>query len=368
MDNIIEPTIEYDFTKLQLGIPVSHPNSTYVTRLFMNNKPIYMQTPKCTTKAGFITSGKKTYCDLMFSSDDSIFIDWVTNLEKRCHELICSKSDSWFQTTYTNEDIESAFVSPLKIYRSGKYYLLRVNVKPVMKIYNDLNAEIAHGDINETTNMITIIEFYGIKFTSRNFQLEVELKQSMVVSPDEFLGNCFIKTKKPEIELKISEIPNKPIESIDEPFVKVKEAESFVEPIESPFESNEPPFEPIDEPIVKEAESNESFEPTEPPEPEHESNEIIGLVPTNSLELSEFDFDIAERLEESEPLQLKRPTDQYYNEYNVLITRANKLKSELRRIYLEARFIKEKHSLNVVDMDENMDSDIDISDNEDDNV
>lgn len=350
MDNIIEPTMDYDFTKLQLGIPVSHPNSTYLTRLFTNNKPIYMQTPKCTTKAGFVTSGKKIYCDLMFSSDDSIFIDWVMNLERKCHDLICKKSDAWFQTTYTSDDIESAFVSPLKIYKSGKYYLLRVNVKPTMKIYDDLNSEVSHAEINETTNMITIIEFYGIKFTSRNFQLEVELKQSMVVSPDDFLANCFIKTpKKQEIELKVSEIP-----------IITNELDNAL--IEEPTEPElEPEQNVVEEPLFKEEEPEPKL--TEEPE----MNEIIGPVET-SLELSEFNFDIGERLEESDPLQLKRPVDQYYNEYNLLISKANKLKSDLRRIYLEAQLLKEKHSLVVGDIDKNIDSDIDISDNEDDDV
>lgn len=345
MDNIIEPTMNYDFSKLQLGIPVSHPNSTYITRLFMNNKPIYIQTPKCATKTGITTSGKKMHCDLMFSSDDSIFIDWVTSLEKKCHDLICKKSDTWFQTTYTSDDIESAFVSPLKIYRSGKYYLLRVNVKPNMKIYNDLNSEIPYAEINENTNMITIVEFYGIKFTSRNFQLEMELKQCMVVSPDEFLGNCFIKIKKAEPDLvPIPEIKSEPIQEQVQDLVPVPEQE---------IKTEEP-----------EPESETKTEEQEEPEnklEEHKGN----LVP---LELAEFDFDIGERLEESEPLQLKRPTDQYYNEYNLLISRANKLKSELRRIYLEAHQLKDKYCLVVEDINTKIDSDIDISDNEDDDV
>jgi hypothetical protein len=71
-----------------------------------------------------------------------------------------------------------------------------------------------------------------------------------------------------------------------------------------------------------------------------------------------------ERLEESVPLHLKRPTDQYYKEYNDVITRANKLKEELNRVYLEARAIKEKYDLNVDDVDKTIYSDIDISDNE----
>ena len=41
--------------------------------------------------------------------------------------------------------------------------------------------------------LISILEIQGIKFTSRNFQIEIELKQAMVVSPDPFLDECFIK-------------------------------------------------------------------------------------------------------------------------------------------------------------------------------
>ena len=353
IDNIIEPTMNYDFNKLQLGIPVAHPNSTYVTRLFMHNKPIYIQTPKCTTKAGFITSGKKIYCDLMFHSDDSIFIDWVTHLELKCHDLICEKGESWFQTTYTTDDIESAFVSPLKIYKSGKYYVLRVNVKPNMKVYNDLNAEISHSEINDSTTMITIIEFYGIKFTSRNFQMEVELKQSMVVSPDDFLGNCFIKPTNKVLQ---QQQPSPLI--VDHPIVEEKQQQQQQqEPLEPPIIEEEPKetsIKPNVELIIEEKEESQPIEP------------FVSIDEFEPLELSEIDFNISERLEESEPLHLKRPVDQYYSEYNALITKADKLKSELRRIYLEAQILKEKHSLVVNEIDKNIDSDIDISDNEDD--
>jgi hypothetical protein len=368
IDNIIEPTMNYDFNKLQLGIPVAHPSSTYITRLFMQNKPIYMQTPKCTTKAGFVTSGKKIYCDLMFQSDDSIFIDWVTNLELKCHSLICEKGESWFQTTYTKDDIESAFVSPLKIYKAGKYYILRVNVKPTMKVYNDLNAEIPHSDINDTTTMITIIEFYGIKFTSRNFQMEVELKQSMIVSPDDFLGNCFIKPTNKNVQQQQQPLEEpQPLEPLEEPptttttttITNVPTVEtSTVDPPTLEDYPNVPTVELVVEksPILIESESEE----------EEENTIVEPFVSIEPLELSEMDFDISERLEESEPLHLKRPIDQYYSEYNTLITKADKLKSELRRIYLEAQILKEKHSLVVNEINKDIDSDMDdISDNED---
>jgi hypothetical protein len=352
-NNIIEPVIDYDFSKVQLGIPVSHPNSTFVSRIFLNNKPLYIQTPKCTTKNGIVTSGKKIYCDLMFSSDDSIFIDWVTNLELKCQLLICNKSVSWFETEYTKDDIETAFSSPLKIYKSGKYYLLRVNIKPTMKIYNDLNAEVSFNDIDENVNMITVIEFYGIKFTSRNFQIEVELKQSMIVSKDEFVGNCFIN--RPVIQQ--SREKEKEVEKEVEKVEKEKEVE-LDQPKYIPREPDEPPQ------LLSNIQSVETETETEKEiEKENDATEELPFQ-SNDLELSEFEFD-AERLEESVPLQLKRPIEQYYKEYNDLIEQANKLKKSLTKIYSLANNLKETHSLNVNNIEQYIYSDIDILDNED---
>jgi hypothetical protein len=129
----------------------------------------------------------------MFDNNDTVFINWIENLESKCQELIHNKGDAWFQTKLEKDDIETAFTSPFKIYKTGKYYLLRVNVKPNIKIYNETDTIIKIEDITHEKNIISILEIQGIKFTSRNFQIEIELKQSMVVSPDPFLDECFIK-------------------------------------------------------------------------------------------------------------------------------------------------------------------------------
>jgi hypothetical protein len=136
MDNIIEPTIDFDFTNVYLSPPSSLTGGAYFTRLVLHNKPLYIHTPKCLTKQGFIKSGKKIYTDLMFDNSDTIFIQWLENLESKCQELICAKSEQWFEGGLDKTDIETAFTSPIKIFKSGKYYLLRVNVKPNIKIYN----------------------------------------------------------------------------------------------------------------------------------------------------------------------------------------------------------------------------------------
>ena len=194
MDNIIEPTVDYDFSNLYLGPPSTLAGGSYFTKIMYNtNKLLYLQTPKCLTKQGFIKSGKKIFVDLMFDNNDTVFINWIENLEAKCQELLFSKGETWFQTKMEKDDIESAFTSAFKIYKSGKYYLLRVNVKPNIKIQNETNNVVNIEDITPDKNIISILEIQGIKFTSRNFQMEIELKQSLIVSPDPFLDGFFIK-------------------------------------------------------------------------------------------------------------------------------------------------------------------------------
>jgi hypothetical protein len=193
MNNIIEPSMDYDFTKLSLGPPSTISGGAYFTRLLATNKPLYIQTPKSLTKQGFIKTGKKIYTDLMFDNNDTVFIHWMENLETKCQELIFNKGQSWFETKLEKEDIETAFTSPFKIFKSGKFYLLRVNVKPNLKAYNETDQIINIDDINADKNIISILEIQGIKFTSRNFHIEIEMKQTMIVSPDPFLDECFIK-------------------------------------------------------------------------------------------------------------------------------------------------------------------------------
>jgi len=195
MNDIIEPTMDYDFEKLYFGPPITLVGGAYFARIMYDkNKPLFIQTPKSLTKQGFVKSGKKIYTDLMFDNNDTVFINWIENLETRCQSLVFSKRESWFETKLEKDDIESAFTSPFKIFKSGKYYLLRVNVKQNIKIYGQNGDIVSCDDITDDKNIISILEIQGLKFTSRNFQIEIELKQSMVVSPDPFLDECFIKT------------------------------------------------------------------------------------------------------------------------------------------------------------------------------
>lgn len=89
--NVCTIYTNYDFSKVSLMHPESlHGGSgTFFTKIGIGivNEALYIQTPKCITKQGVTTTaGKKAYIDLMFSSEDTSFIEFMENLEKSCIE------------------------------------------------------------------------------------------------------------------------------------------------------------------------------------------------------------------------------------------------------------------------------------------
>jgi len=202
MENIIEPNKSFDFSKLSLAHPSGIQGGAYFTKILHNNKPLYIQTVKSLTRQGLVKSGKKYYCDLMFDNNAENLINWFENLEEKCQKLIFEKGSIWFQNTLEETDIESAFNSTIRVYKSGKYYLVRTNIKnnqlnlPAVKIYNENEVSLSIDDITTETNIISILEIQGIKFTARNFQIEIELKQIMVLDNEPLFDNCLIKTSK----------------------------------------------------------------------------------------------------------------------------------------------------------------------------
>lgn len=199
MENIIEPSENFDFSKLTLAHPSGVQGGAYFTKIQYNNKPLYIQTSKSQTRQGFVKTGKKYYCDLMFDNNSSVLINWFENLEETCQKLIHEKGTSWFQNALEMNDIESAFNSIIRVYKSGKYYLVRTNVKnnhnnePYIKIFNENEVTLGLDDVTQETNIISILEIQGIKFTTRNFQIEIELKQVMVLNNEPIFESCLIK-------------------------------------------------------------------------------------------------------------------------------------------------------------------------------
>ena len=400
MNDIIEPTINHDFSNLYLGPPSNVAGGAYFTRImYNNNKQLYIQTPKSLTKQGFVKGGKKIYVDLMFDNNDTVFINWIENLETKCQELIFSKGDNWFQTKLDKDDIESAFTSPFKIYKSGKFYLLRVNVKPNIKIFNDDKNTINLEDFTNDKTLISIIEIQGIKFTSRNFQIEIELKQSMIVSPDPFLDDCFIKKpvkKQSHLVKDIEDVED--IEDIKDVEDVEKDKTNLFIPFVEPILTNTQSFSNIDSKKVveidldvdvdKKTEMNTAINSkiTNPISNafnadnvdiklediadlnlDNDSENIVLDIEDLGIEsnikedpnaLKEFELSSSNLENNLESITLKKPNQVYYEIYKKAREKAKEAKKAAILAFLEAKNIKKTYMLDDIDESE------DESDNE----
>jgi hypothetical protein len=210
----------FDKNLLKINIPAYNGETQY-SKLTYNGAPIIIQTPTSLTRQGIIKQGKRLVCELMFDSIETEFLHWIEELESGLHDMLFKKSNDWFEQSFELNEIESLFNSPVKIFKSGKYYLLKGNVKDSVKIFNDNHSKgLTYMDIIPENNIISILEIKGIKYTSRDFQLDIEIKQMMVIQNDPYENNCFIKRKIESKEshlgkkigetFKVEEIINKP--------------------------------------------------------------------------------------------------------------------------------------------------------------
>ncbi len=388
MDNIIEPNESFDFSKLSLAHPVGIQGGAYFTKIENNKKPLYIQTSKSQTRQGFVKTGKKYYCDLMFDKNSEELIHWFENLEEKCQQLIFERRDTWFQNSLEESDIETAFSSTIRIYKSGKFYLLRTNIKndhnnlPAIKIYNEKETAVTMNDVNSETDIISILEIQGIKFTSRNFQIDIELKQVMILDNDPIFDSCLIKTNKknqPQDE-KIYQTPDLYEEfKIDE--FKIDDNDSTDSILETNIEIDKKDLEDV-KVVVNASEALEELEPidimveTEKEETEKEETEKEQKEENNSLDLifEDLNEDIEENPDELkevnnldlslentlETMQLKKPNQVYFELYKEARNKAKLAKKNALLAYLEAKNIKKTYMIeNMNDSDSEIDAEID---------
>ena len=174
---------------VQCEFPKPLPDSLFISKLTISGEDILLQTPKCTSKEGLLNASKKTM-DVIFKNE--AFTEWIMSLEERVKRLIYEKRDVWFmENTITMDDIEHAFVSILV--PKGNGYTLRVQVPPLHRqfIFNESKMPVDETNLKESTPLIHILHFVGVRFNTSMFQLVVHVKQIMALS--EATGPCLIE-------------------------------------------------------------------------------------------------------------------------------------------------------------------------------
>ena len=190
---------EFDYAGLSLANPGRLQGGAYYSKIKHNDMPIYIQSPKCSTKNGIVVTGKKTYCDIMFSTNEQSIIDWIIDFEKKIKEILFTKSSLWFHNAMEMDDIEYFFNSSLRTYKGNKQ-LMRTYVHTTKN--NPLSSALQVYDENETirqindiidSKVIAILYLKGIKFTQNSFQVDIELKQVMLLDDIPEFSTCMIK-------------------------------------------------------------------------------------------------------------------------------------------------------------------------------
>jgi hypothetical protein len=388
MDNIHEPTDQFLFDTLKLSKPVTAPGGSYFIRFTVNNSPLYIQPPKCKTKQGFLKTGKRYYTDLIFTSDNDEFIRWMETLEATCHTHLFANREKWFEGNMEMPEIENYFTSPMKIYKTGKYYMVRVNVQtnlgvPALTIYDEDNREISIDAIDDKTDIITILEIKGIKCTATSFQIDIEMKQMLSVKPVELFTKCIIKTPYRPVHgvqetsgvvehsgaNRTVNIPTIAHDiSVEQSQPDTTSADIFVA-TDVPIIASSPAelgslVKDLDKPPHAEVLVNKQPDPNPVQEHVHEvavntpdANENITIntdsynVETN-MGLEEFTIDL-DSLTDQENVVIKKSNDVYYEMYREACRKAKIARDLALSSYLEAKRIKNTYMLeDLTDSDE----------------
>ena len=383
---------QFDFQKVSLSSPIRVGNGNYFMKYKANDQSLYVQPPQCLTKQGILNVSKKYYIDLLFTNEDADFIQWMEKLEETTVEYIYKNRSKWFDGDMEKDDIENYFSSPFRIFRSGKYYILRVSIAtslgmPAIKVYDSDQNEVSVDDINDTTQVMCILEIKGVKCGTRNFQMELETKQLMIVKPSNPFDKCLfdanvdasiaikqpvdmVEEAAPQPVDMVEETAPQPVDMVEEVLVETVDETNSTEDDYITYESENIPEVPVD---ISYNLGNTVENETTDQEDIQERTTILETTTNDQdlgeqLEIMEDTFDIASNemeevsfplddLEKETPIQLKERNDIYYEMYYEARKKAKMAKEMALNCYLEAKNIKNTYMLNDLeesDSDENI--------------
>lgn len=380
---ILVPNDNFDFEKLSLVNPITLQGGTYFTKLLNDNNELYIQTPLCTSKNGFVKTAKKITCDMLFEKNNNVFIEWFENLESYCQGLIFKKSKDWFQDEIELDDIESAWTSSIRSFRSGMYNLIKTSTESPrithsannLTIYDQQERQLKIEEFNPDHSMVCILQIHGVKFTQKSFQIFIQLKQVMVLN-DNMFNKCQIR---PNVEVKSKrKISLKAYNDNEDKNEYDDDDNDNDEEDINIIKQDEPCEDEVDDEVEINTYKNEKKEDhLENDKQDHlDNNNENSLEDRQNLE-EKKNLDIQEDIEEVtlnldntdnlETIQLKKPDEVYLEIYNEAREKAKEAKKQALLSYLELKKIKSAYpTLNFDDEDDVMDKAIEnIIDNSD---
>jgi len=379
MDAIVNYEKDFKYDDLYFTSPSSINGGNYFIKIINNSTPLYVQPPKCVLKNGIMKSGRKMYCDLMFTRTDEKFIEWIENLENICHSKIYENRSKWFESNLEQDDIENSFTSPFKIYKSGTYYILRTTIptildKPNIKIYDEDGLERPIDDIKSNELVATILEIQGIKCSARSFQLEFLIKQMLTIKPVDIFDNFLLVNKKDVDDTNKENNEKNLLTQADETQADETQADE-TQADETQADETQADETQADETQAYETQADETqsdddnlekktFNEIEKPSFNINTSTEKDIDKTNTdnfREIDKLDNNLVEidiKPTDDDTVFLKERNDVYYNMYREALQKAKMAKNFALTNYLEAKRIKNTYMLTDLSDDSDIDDSI----------
>ena len=217
MTNIYDYNSNIDFSNFELEFPTLEKDSYYFSKIKYLGEKFTIQPPNTLTKDGVNTSKNKKFIDLKYdtnnNNENTLLLNIFGNIEKNCKKLILEKKKDWFQDSIDENSLDEMFISPLKLYLSGKYSLLRVYLDNDFNCFDEKQNMLSEDYVIDNRKIIPLIEINGIVFNSEKFHIDIKCSQMMVLN-DENKAKCLIKLKNDENSLEESETNNSNLNNI----------------------------------------------------------------------------------------------------------------------------------------------------------
>ena len=211
-----------------------------------------------------------------------------------------------------------------------------------MKIYDENASNIEIENIDEDSNLISILEIQGINCSPRGFQIEIEIKQILVLKKETLFDNCILikkhTTSHTKDDVSISLKTNEEVEEVEDvEDVEVEDVEdaSKVKLNISSIVTNE--F--MNEPDLEDNYSNTLELNLE--------KDDIDITENNNTELLEINLNL-EKIPQEDTVIIKKRNDVFYEMYKEAMKKAKMAKDLALSSYLEAKRIKNTHMLEEI--------------------
>ena len=327
-NNIFDLNENLDYSQINLGNPTLINNNIHFSKLTHGNlnKNIYIQFPKCITKNGIVKTSNKTTCELNYNMGDRNVIEFFEKLEGIILDKIYKNKELWFydSSDLQKEDIEDLMSPIIKPFKNGKQFLVKTYIKSEkFFIYDENENKIDLSEYKSSSEIIPLLNINGIKFSSKNFTLELILSQIMILyPPDEFEKQILIKSNNYSKQLS-SNVCNKKNDNILEEDKNIVSDEKDISKMNLEDLANKETLE-INNNINKNRENINLIEESVEEEnkenviiiekrEEEENKENVNLIEKNEKEENKENINIIENSEEQENIEEIQENDKNIN-------------------------------------------------------